>query len=244
MDIKIFHYEEINSTNLQASALLSSFKIREPFVVSAAYQTSGKGQGSHAWISEAGQNALASFVFFPPQLKLEDNFYLSMLASLAVQDVLLSGNKGIQIKWPNDILADGKKIAGILIENSLLGKYIVHTIIGIGLNVNQTIFPEFDRPATSLRLLTGKEAEPEEIIKQLHVRLFERIRLLKSNSFEALKKEYLTNLYMLNQEAEYMKDNQTFKARIEGIDSFGRLILQMPDGRRKMFDARDVRLLD
>ena len=121
-------------------------------MVSVDYQYAGKGQGDHQWHSRPGENLLMSLLLFPAFLSASDQFYLSRVASLALIDTLKTLKLAPLIKWPNDILVNRRKLAGILIENGITGNKLSHSIIGIGMNLNQTEFPDFPLKATSVAL--------------------------------------------------------------------------------------------
>ena len=146
------HLEEVSSTN---DFLRAYEPMADVTVLSASYQTNGRGQMGNTWISNSGENALFSILVCPSALKASDGFVLSQAMALSIKEVLDAYLEGISIKWPNDIYCGDEKICGILIENSLKGSEIDWSIIGIGLNVNQTSFPEHLPNPTSMRLCTG-----------------------------------------------------------------------------------------
>ena len=134
----IIWLESVDSTNLEAKRHISD--IDNLSVLSALEQTAGRGQRGNTWTSNAGENLMFSIVLKSPALMPEDHFALNEIAALSVADFLSTYGIKAQIKWPNDIYVDDKKICGILIENSFRGKYISSSIIGIGLNINQRNF--------------------------------------------------------------------------------------------------------
>ena len=134
----IIWLESVDSTNLEAKRNISD--IDNLSVLSALEQTAGRGQRGNKWTSNAGENLMFSIVLKSPVLMPEDHFALNEIAALSVADFLSTYGIKAQIKWPNDIYVDDKKICGILIENSFRGKYISSSIIGIGLNINQRNF--------------------------------------------------------------------------------------------------------
>jgi BirA family biotin operon repressor/biotin-[acetyl-CoA-carboxylase] ligase len=166
LDINIRKYENVSSTNSLAEKLIIDKKLQENTAIFADFQTAGKGQQNNVWHSEKGKNILASFVFFPEKLNIESFFILNQLASLAIIKTLeeIIPETGLKIKWPNDILFDKMKISGILIQNNIEGNHIKNTIIGLGINVNQTDFPEIEIEAASVKSLT-KENYPLESLK-------------------------------------------------------------------------------
>ena len=131
-----FH-KELTSTNDQAFMLLKTINPVEGTVIYADFQKAGRGQKDNKWESEKGKNLLLSIILYPTSIRPEDQFYLSMAVSLGICDFIDSFFPGSKIKWPNDIYINDDKIAGILIENSVMGETIESTIAGIGININQ-----------------------------------------------------------------------------------------------------------
>ena len=142
----------IASTNNYALELLANNEPIEGTAIMAEYQQSGKGQRGSGWLSDEGANLLVSLIFYPRFLSPNNQFYLNIIASLAVMETVNNFCRAdVKVKWPNDVYANERKIAGILIENSIRGSQIFSSVIGIGLNINQTSFPQFDVEATSLK---------------------------------------------------------------------------------------------
>ena len=127
---------ETESTNNYAMDLISKTNPPEGTCIYTAYQSAGRGQIGRYWHSETGKNILISYILYPKDLKIADQFMLNIIASLAVRDVVDLFCLNVKIKWPNDIYVDDKKIAGILVQSVLRNNTIKATIIGIGLNVN------------------------------------------------------------------------------------------------------------
>ncbi len=168
MSFQRMHYPLIDSTNLEAQRLIRAQTILQKTVITADYQEAGKGQYGREWQSAPENNILSSWIIRPKEIRIEDQFLISMVAALAVTSCLkdvINLDRAV-IKWPNDILLKGKKICGILISNILQGQTLDYSIIGIGLNVNQLTFGEFTH-ATSLRAITGKELATDEILVAL-----------------------------------------------------------------------------
>ena len=213
----------VSSTNLHVSTLLSQEKLNESIVVLADYQESGKGQGSHTWDSNRGENLLMSLLLFPAFLSASSQFRLSMVASLAITDTLDSMGIPAEIKWPNDILSQKGKIAGILIEHGISGKNISHSIIGIGLNLNQVDFPEFPVPASSVLLETEEQTIPGELAKKLVRKLEKRYNALERGENLSIEHDYLEKLYLINKPARFFAKGETFEGKIRGVNEFGEL---------------------
>ena len=134
------HLEEVSSTN---DFLRAYEPMADVTVLSASYQTKGRGQMGNTWISNSGENALFSILVCPSALKASDGFVLSQAMALSIKEVLDGYLEGISIKWPNDIYCGDEKICGTLIENVLMGKFVGRSVIGSGINVNQTISVTF-----------------------------------------------------------------------------------------------------
>ena len=138
---KKIRLERVNSTNAWISEALKRGELREEVAIVADYQEEGRGQGDHMWESPVRENLLMSVLLFPAFLAASRQFHLSRVASLAISDLLTSMGLEPEIKWPNDILVKRRKIAGILIENGISGQYLSYSIVGTGLNINQSQFP-------------------------------------------------------------------------------------------------------
>ena len=153
----LIFYNELPSTNTEASLLLKSGEQIEGTVIQTDFQSAGKGQAGNKWESEKGKNLLFSIILYPQSISPYDQFLISMTISLGICDFLDRLCTGATIKWPNDIYLGNDKIAGILIENSILGTMIETSVAGIGLNINQDNFVSIQPRPISLKMATGKE---------------------------------------------------------------------------------------
>lgn len=221
---EIIHLSDIDSTNNFAAKLLSENLCQNGAVIMADVQTQGKGQRGNIWLSESGKNLLSSFVFKPDNLSVENQTALTWATSLSLLETLRKFNIEAQVKWPNDILINGKKIAGILIENQLQGNRINCSIIGIGFNINQTTFSELK--ATSLILETNKKVEPRTFLNLLANEMNEQFEFVKSSSFEFLKHEYESHLFQINELKKYKDDFGEFFGKIIGTTDDGKLVIE------------------
>jgi BirA family biotin operon repressor/biotin-[acetyl-CoA-carboxylase] ligase len=231
----------VSSTNSYVSELQSQGKGREPLVVIADYQDAGRGQGTHSWHSREGENLLMSLLLFPAFLSASAQFHLSRVASLAICDTLDSVGVTARIKWPNDILTDKGKIAGILIEHGISGSQISHSIIGIGLNLNQTDFPVFPVPASSVKLEKGFNLVPEDVAVTLEQHLQDRYNKLEYGFSHKLEQDYLDKLFLINQEASFRSGRESFQAVIRGVNEFGELMVER-DGEMKAYGHGDIKV--
>ncbi len=220
--MRIYELDSVDSTNEYAKKLIKEVSRSIPFIVRANQQTSGKGQGSNRWESRAKENLLCSIVIKPQHILAEEQFLISQVVSVALLDVLSEFNLNAFIKWPNDIYVNHKKVAGILIENTILGANIEHCIIGIGLNINQTEFSEKIPNPSSLKKETGKHFEIHQVLE----RIVSRINF-HFNHRNEISKKYEENLYLRNIESLfYDACKNPFKGCITGVNEIGQLLIE------------------
>ncbi len=231
---------EIDSSNNYAKQLISAGKAVHGTAVLAYYQKGGRGHAQNNWESEPGKNLLISLILFPRFLPAEHQFYLSKITSLALVDLLGEEMIPAGIKWPNDIYAGGKKVAGILIENSISGHYIHSTVAGVGLNLNQLVFSRHLPNPVSLRQITGKEYSIDFMANRLKVIFREWYRQLKNGQTTAIDSAYYNNLSRLNQWALYKKKDVVFEGRIRGIGEYGQLILEDRSGNLDEYLFKEI----
>lgn len=238
---KIIHLTETESTNTYAMDVVAKTNPSEGTCVIADYQTGGKGQIGRYWHSEESKNILVSYIFYPNTLQVQDQFYLNIISGLAVRDVVATYVSAVKIKWPNDIYVEDRKIAGILVQNTLRETNIKTTIIGIGLNVNQTIFPIDIPNPTSLSLLIDRVFDIQEILALLSSRLEFYYLKLKNGHLVTLLEVYLSHLYRKDEWAVFKDDKDLiFKGKITGIDTQGRLKIELEDGGVHVFGFREI----
>lgn len=240
----ISRFETISSTNQFAEELLLHEKPCEGSVVLAGFQENGRGAGNNSWHSEAGKNLLASIILYPENLSPSRQFELNKVISLAVLYCVKSliPSQKVVIKWPNDIYVDYKKIAGILTKNTIAGNVIGHTIVGVGLNVNEDTFPaELPNPV-SLKQLSGQLYEIDEVLRALMNFLEILYEKIKYNEFDFIHHEYLENLLNLNRKAWYRKENQLFEGIIRGVSPFGKLMMET-DNVLSEYDFKEISFL-
>ena len=162
IDLEVVHIEETDSTN----RWMKENGTQKDMVVVAEYQTAGRGCGTNSWESERGKNLLCSAFIHTNDFQAKSQFIITQLVSVALcKAIERFVNKPVEIKWPNDIYVGDKKICGVLIENRLQGRMVKDTIIGVGLNVNQTEFKSDAPNPVSMKQLTGKDTDCEEVLK-------------------------------------------------------------------------------
>ncbi len=206
----------------------------------ALEQTAGIGQRGNHWEAEPGKNLTFSLVFHPSFLPADRQFKLTQALSLALVDLLstLHSSLSTRIKWPNDIYVGGKKICGTLVSTRLTGKSIASAVCGIGLNVNQNVFPDWVPHPTSLALLTGKEYELEPLLRQMLSCIEKRYSALKADIDP--EQEYLERLLNLGVPARYKYNEEELIATIIGVDPHGRLLLTAEDGRHLSCGMKEI----
>lgn len=232
--------ETINSTNDYTLSLKDSLVFKEGLVVTANFQSGGNGQRGKVWESNANENLLLSVVI-EPKLKLDEQSLISKITALSVCDLLKSLGIEALIKWPNDVLVNKQKIAGILMQNKLQGNYITHSVIGLGFNVNQLVFKHYLPKATSLRLQLNKEYEVLEIQEQFLS--FLSTRLIRLKKGENQTNEYLKDLFLKDTPAAFESDNKQFMGIIKGVSESGKLLIQFDDDSITAFENQQVKYL-
>jgi len=238
--------KEIDSTNRFAQSLLEAGNVTNGTAIMADYQTAGKGQKGNKWESEPGKNMLASFIFFPDFLNTQSLFIINQLVSVAICEVLENYTKApFSIKWPNDILFGERKIAGVLVENSLRGNAIQHSIIGVGVNLNQTTFSEYKPKAISLLSIDGNQVNHiDEFTMQLRNSISGFFECLESDSGKQyeITKAYMGRLFGLNQTRRFFYDGKLSDGIIKGVDENGQLIMEI-EGARIVLGPKEVRFV-
>lgn len=233
--------EECESTNDLALQYSRKVKAKQPMVFVANYQTNGRGQRGNTWVSSKGANLTFSMLWFPDQLQIKDQFFLNKVSSLAVAKLLVDlGVSLVKVKWPNDVYVSEKKIAGILIENMATGKFITSSVIGIGLNLNQSQVQGVNM--VSLAELVKLKLSKSELCKKIIHNMDYFLDAVKRNDFN-IDDFYLSNLYALNSRCMFknLKDNH-FVGSISGITSDGSLKIDTSDGV-KSFAFKEVSLV-
>jgi BirA family biotin operon repressor/biotin-[acetyl-CoA-carboxylase] ligase len=234
----IIRLEEVDSTNVFASRLIKHDTAMEGTVILAEYQHQGRGQRGNSWESEKGMNLTFSFILRPDFLEAQKQFYLLMSVSLGIVDALYQSGLKPFIKWPNDIFISNRKIGGILIENFLSGNKILASIVGIGINVNQTHFARFK--ATSLYIETGNEFNRNELFQVILTNLNKWLNALYRKEFELINNAYLQHLLRYNKWAEYTVAGGKFGGCIRGILEEGRLMVEDERGEIRYYGFGEI----
>jgi BirA family transcriptional regulator, biotin operon repressor / biotin---[acetyl-CoA-carboxylase] ligase len=240
---KILEYTRLSSTNKKVRDLNQQQVLEEGTIVAAFEQYAGKGYGSNSWESAAGENLTVSYLLRPGFLPPHQQFWLTRIVSLALRDTVSNyvlPHHKVSIKWPNDIYVDDKKIAGILIENNILGETIRESICGIGLNINQRLF-ESDAPnPVSLHQLTGEHYNIYEILSDLSRNINHWYEQLFFGKFAHIEDQYRMSLYRLDTESAFQHENTKFTGFLKGTDQYGRLLIETREGTINAFDFKEI----
>ncbi|MBA6153759.1 biotin--[acetyl-CoA-carboxylase] ligase [Gelidibacter maritimus] len=242
--MRIIKLDAIDSTNTYLKSLSGAGKAEDGLTVVARLQTNGRGQMGTVWSSQEAKNLTFSVFKDVSFLNISQHFYISMAVSLAVYAALKNlGVNKIKVKWPNDILSDDKKIAGILIENVIKLNVITGSVIGIGLNVNQTEFKGLPG-ASSLLLLSGQVNDLDEVLSVILKQIDIYFDHLKARNFKSLKAEYESHLFRKNKPSTFKDaEGSVFSGYIVGISDFGNLLVRIEDNIIRSFGFKEVVLL-
>jgi BirA family transcriptional regulator, biotin operon repressor / biotin---[acetyl-CoA-carboxylase] ligase len=227
---KLIFHKNLPSTNTFAASLIKDKELSDGTVIHTNYQSAGRGYRGNKWESKKNKNLLISIVLFPSMIIPAEQFLLSMAVSLGICDFLDRYTSSISIKWPNDIYVNNDKIAGILIENSIMGNLIEHSIAGIGININQKKFMSDAPNPVSLSILTGELYDLSECLYRLASDLDKRYKYLISGETDLLRHDYLRRLYRQGKWFEYQDMKGIFKGRILNVTDAGRLQVEKEDG--------------
>ncbi|RTL58538.1 MAG: biotin--[acetyl-CoA-carboxylase] ligase [Sphingobacteriales bacterium] len=238
----------VDSTNNYAMAQVHAGLAKHSMAWFANEQYAGKGQRGKEWNSQPGENIAISIALQPGFIEVSNQFRLSAAVALGAFDFFnkYAGDE-TSIKWPNDIYWRDRKAGGILIENKIIvdssqltdDSKIQSTvnrhqsttnyrwaICGIGININQTIFPEHLPNPVSLKQITGKNWGAFELAAELHQCVLNRFEQLKEDGFQPIYQRYLLHQYKINQLQKFKKNNRVFEAVIKSINPAGQLVLQ------------------
>ncbi len=222
--------EQTNSTNTLLKELIA--KGQEPEFIYAGYQTAGRGQTGNSWESEKGKNLICS-ILLPPNKNL---YFLNIAVSVAILRLF---DEPLTIKWPNDIYWKDKKLAGILLENAIIGNEVKYTIAGIGLNVNQTEFVSDAPNPVSLKQISGKEYAIDPLMQDL----LEAVHTVLNEPEEAVWSEYKAHLYRREGYWPFADQNGTFEAQIEDVLPSGEIVLRDKNGQLHTYGFKQIKYI-
>ena len=229
-----------NSTNIFAKNLMAKSEPIEGTVIITDKQTNGKGQIGNTWQSEEGKNLTFSIILKPTFLKIEDQFMLSKIVSLAcVETFEYFTSKKFKIKWPNDIYIENNKIGGILIENMLSNGKIATSILGVGLNINQEHFLNLPR-AVSLKNVKYHNYNLISVLEVLLKKIDVYYLILRKGKFDEINNLYIDKMLGFEQERIFNEKGNLFKAIVKGVNKQGQLILELENGYQQVFSFKEI----
>lgn len=233
----------VDSTNTFAKELLAKERLPEGTVISAASQLKGRGQAGNIWAAESGKNLTVSYILYPNFLEATQQFYLSMAISLAVKDCCEEQTGGeFCIKWPNDIYYGDRKVAGVLIENTVSSSVIASAVVGIGINVNQEEFDESLPNPVALTEISKLDFDLNKLRDSLSGYIEKYYLQLRQKHYNFLDKAYTVSLYRYQQTHEFKKGNTVIKGEINGVTKEGKLILHS-QGKEHRFGFKEVEFI-
>lgn len=239
---KIYTFDTIDSTNNCARALAACWA-EEGTVIIAEEQTAGKGRLGRTWHARPNENLTFSIILRPSADPEKVNILPLFVAVAVAQAIERTTSLKVECKWPNDLLVNGKKTAGILLEGSVKENALEYVVVGIGVNVNQVLFPhDLEGKATSLRLEHGKEVDRIALFREILSSLENHYKTLSSNGFNAVLPLWLARSSMINREISVSERGSVFSGVVRGLSPEGGLILDSPQGAKTLF-AGDVTIL-
>ena len=241
--MKILRFDELKSTNVYLYDKISEKHDISDTVVVASHQTEGRGMDKNRWESEAGKNLLFSIALNVNFLEASNQFKISQAVSVAIVETLSQfiDNQKLSIKWPNDIYYGDKKLAGMLIQNTIEGRMMGVSIIGIGLNVNQLEFSKDIPNPISLKMITGEDFDLDNLLNILIINIKNAVESLNSEeNQEKINEKYISKSYRFGIWADYFYKNEIKSLKINGFDKYGRLLLQDKEGAAIVCDVKEL----
>ena len=258
--LRMIALDEVDSTNNFLRNLDTSDD-RRMTLVTAEFQTAGRGSGENHWESAKGENLLFSLRVMPRDLPVRRMFAISEATALALKDSLTTllplapcplpltppkGGWGVSIKWPNDIYFGDGKVAGMLIENDLRGALVRSSVIGIGINVNQRRFVSDAPNPRSLADIVGHDVDRRSVLERFMERFTHYMKLIDEGSeaaLDALHEDYKQHLYRRDEKHKYVDEMGTFCAKLVDVEPSGHLVLQDEAGTRRRYEFKQVKFI-
>jgi len=243
LHMNIIKLNATNSTNDYLKDLMRKQFVDNFTIVVTNNQEKGRGQREAEWFSESGKNLTFSVLVRDLIMSPTELFTLNIAVALSVFETLnVLTSKKTAVKWPNDIMADNKKIAGILIENAIQQNGEIYSVIGIGLNVNQINF-NIAKNITSLKRLENLDFNLEKILNLILENLKQNFSLVRTNT-EVLWEKYLANLFKKEIPTTFEDENQQkFMGIIKGVSSIGQLQVLLEDDSIKNYGLKEIKML-
>ncbi|MBT8186443.1 MAG: biotin--[acetyl-CoA-carboxylase] ligase [Croceitalea sp.] len=240
----VIKLDATDSTNRYLKKMLVHGPLADFTVVTCRHQTNGRGQMGTTWIAEKDKNLTFSILKKLTNFNVSYQFQISCLVSLGIYKVLSALSiPNLSLKWPNDIMSGNQKICGILIENILKGGFIQMSIIGIGLNVNQTQFENLDKVA-SLKQLQGKAFDLDNLLMQIVQQLEISLKNYKPSQWGEIKPTYENLLFKIGQPCTFKdKEGHNFMGIIKGINDAGQLLVALENDEIQLYGYKEIKML-
>jgi len=241
--MKIIKLDAIDSTNSYLKKLLNKESLDDLTVVVSKHQTKGRGRNGNVWSNKPSLNLAFSIYKRFSDFEIKKKFMLNVISSISVYETLKKYNlSDLTIKWPNDIMTGDKKISGILIENNFRGNSIKHSVIGIGININQSEFKNLPN-ATSIFIETGKLSSVETIIQELQKTFEKNFDELRTNEHEILN-TYNNLLYRKNEISNFSSNNiGNFQGKIIRVDKNGEITICELNQQLSKYSESEIKLI-
>lgn len=244
MNINRLFFPSLHSTNDFAMVYMAKNTPIEGTVISTHNQTKGKGQSGRNWMSGSKKNITLSLILYPTFLLPKDHFFLNMVFSISLVEFLSQKTSyEVLTKWPNDIIINDSKIAGILLQSTMKSNSISTLIGGVGINIHSS--PEILETQTiHLQKLTNQSYDLDELEMELCTVIMHNYLLLKSNEHKDWKRRYLNNLYKRGEVCEFVnvKNSSNFLGEIIGVNEIGQLIIQV-NNQLETFNQKEVKMI-
>ncbi|MCH9660060.1 MAG: biotin--[acetyl-CoA-carboxylase] ligase [Bacteroidetes bacterium] len=240
--MKIIKLSAIGSTNDYLKQLSKEITLEDGSVVYAEDQISGRGQRGAKWHFEKGKSLAMSVFKCHGDVHVSIQFAITIQVSLSILSALKEFDiPKLSVKWPNDIMSDGKKLAGILIENQLQGMTVVSSIIGVGINVNNSVFVNLPRP-TSMFLSSGQSFKVSEVLHKVAEEIINGLNQFSADH-HALSLNYENQLYRINQVSTFSSNGHRFNGIIKGVNPAGELLVELEHGKIRSFRLKELTFL-
>ncbi|WP_297192108.1 biotin--[acetyl-CoA-carboxylase] ligase [uncultured Porphyromonas sp.] len=248
MDTSLLEFiDQVESTNTYLMQQIASGRtLPQLHTVVCRQQTAGRGMRGNTWTSRPGDSLTFSFLLRSEHLLGKQQFAVSELAAWAVMRTFAyymtdEQKTKLTVKWPNDIFYEDRKLSGILIEHSLTGQQIDYSVIGIGMNINDEAFPPELPLAVSLRMITGRNLEPMEVLIRLHTELSTLLPDFLLGRYQEVHRHYMKHLYRREGFHLFTDVDGQFRAQIKDVTAEGRLVLQREDAWERAYAFKEVR---
>lgn len=241
--MKVIKLDAIDSTNDFLKGLSNQEVLENFTVVTAENQTNGKGQMGNSWQSEVGKNLIMSVLVKGFIASVNEVFNLNCVVSISIVQALEEMNiPKLSVKWPNDIMSDNKKIGGVLIENTIKSDKTISSVVGLGLNINQTNFDLLPN-ASSLKVIHNSDFDKEKILSSIIEKMKNNINLWNLDS-NLIWSNYTNKLFKKEIVMSFIdKKGVSFLGIIKGVSSIGKLQIELENRSIAEFDFKEIQMI-